>query len=1708
MAYQYATVPIRNFGAGIDQQSAENAIPEGYSENLINADPKPQGYISKRKGYEGFSGYLPFRVKSYEYTDSNTLCLTLDDSVDLISAVRSTPVIVQGRSSVTNNGDFPSTTVDSVHYYSVFDTDVRKLFIVGTSTVTLTEDEHGVSTNHLFVGTTLSDSVSNNNNSPFIPDTLEITQANNSVAVTVTNATPSTLSTFIYVKDKGDISGTVYSQTSAIGTGTTVVSISSATHQLSNSNIIYRVYEDTGTVYREITPDFFTVDTSGNVAVTFNNVTTGFNALIILSATPIANTVTGSVPAMTTQSILISNAETDFVFIGCYLEQTIGGTREAVIPDTIVVDSVAETVTVSFTNNNLTAANFFLYYEFATIVTNVLCLDSIATGVTPFTDSAPQLTLWGIPHAEAYASFDERQGWVNEIDSYRAAGEQRLIAGLGGNLFESRERDEGAIATGFLLPQLYPNLRERVSTSVVIGPAFWDSADAPARTRGYIKFDGGGENFARITAIAYNSGTQRVDYTLSVPNLLISGTLSTIITATAGIEDYFTVEQAGYTIHNGSYRVTGITNPSTDVLIISVENESVDSSDYDETDSGALGAVFTDRVTLSANSPFLDDDIILSDSFGTDSIITVRSSLGTAVVLNNITEELSLGGGLRLVARRTSNILPLRTLAGVPSVENVVRGDLLSTQALTRKLRVVYINPMSDVSLSIDGDGNTATATLGSGTTDGFVIGQTVLLLRAGVYTGPQTITGIPNSTELQFESEETATGVTGTLLGKSVQLDEVLSIEDSINSTIMYTVDSRWIPIEAPEDVFNLTKGTYYRHFSAASYENQPIIRSTMVADSLYATNGADAPMKYDGTDLYRAGIPRWQPSLFISKTVGTGISIKEVTGTVSSVTPINRFTVALGEEQGFSVGEKIRHSNNGNDYIVTGTGTDSTSAPTVGYVFVDRNITGAAAGTISKVYTFKYYFRLNAVDANQNVIISAVTGADDNVVELTTDSAVRLRSVGFPAWDNYDFSRLELQIYRTQADTPAPFYRLTTIPLSFNNADGYVDYIDTDADDILKDLDSTATALTGAELPTTIRPPLIANYVTSAGNRLVLANLTDSPKLDVRLIDVGSRITAAVLNSKSFLFRRDNTDAGTSTDNTNRVRYVFRNTGDAAIAGITTVAGVSFTVDLGTAAPAAGSWIYLFRAAITDALKLDFAGWWMVNSSVGNTVTVLYSAAPAAVTGINVDRWLTSTTPTDVPVWLGTDGNYNTLNGNTSVTDAYEFVALRRMANAINVSMRKVDVSVTGYASFTPWMIAEAGNEYDFGQLVITQPRVETTVLEIELPAFTALEFNVFINAVKRASAASASALTSVFPSRLIASYANYPEIFDNPTAVVDVESDSAIDVNTADGQEITAVIPFFGDSAFGAAQKGSVVVVFKTDSIYLVNLAAKDAGQEAVQKIESQGLGCTAPYSVASTKDGIIFANNSGIYRLTRNLTVDRVGRRLARLYDTVNKQALDIATGHHYGIGTQYKLSVPLLTEEKNSTVFVYDHTREYEQQGMGSWTQYDSHPATGWANLENDAFFSTHNGQVFRLRNANDNSDFRDDASAVVQDILLPATAFGDSGVRKVIRSIIAHFRSTANTSGTVLSTAYDLTEDFQDADTFSILQERDAGTGLGDSPVYKIRSIAFSLDKRKLLYVQIRIVNDAIDENMELTGIDYKVAGMDAAGIVEAADTD
>ena len=1672
--FTFQDISISDLSKGIDQRSAPNAIPDGFAEDLQNVITNSNGFLAKRAGYEGYYGYLPVRVVSITHSGTS-ISFTLDSSID-VSNIASTPIVVYGRLAGAHTGDFSTTAAGQ--YYTSFTDGTFTTLSAPSDTETISGSTHGVTTDEVLLQITQATDTSSADNTFIIADSLKIANAS-TWDVVVAGTVPTDTSIYTMIADKSVASGTAYVHPDAtILAGTTdTITIAAGTHSLSSFNIIPNVFYLDGTDYVKIAmPDVTVNSSTGSVVVTINN-STGSNVdvRVVLAVADSADVEVKTISASTTDTIVISTAD-PYNFTAVY--QSAGSVNTLIMPDSIVYDNSAETLTITIQNSAVTAQAYKVFWEPVTISSTTLTVVDNGGISVSYTESVPQLTIWGLNHGELYDTAVAQEGHVTHIDTYRTDTQSRVVAGLGGNLFAATTRAEADAA--YKIPTYNVDLEGTLSADALVAPLFVTTGDTADRSNGNVTASDVVDNKALITAVTYvSSGV--VDYTLSLTSK--SGTLGASVSVTSGVEDYLTVTGMAHSIHNGTFKITAV-NDSTNV--VRVANSLVTLDAFDETGALGRGGIFTDRVTLTANSKFQVGDTLTSTIFSGFSP-TVKTSSTTTLVLSGVTGRAFITAGTTLYPIRECAVLPLQS-----TMANFVKGDMLAVGDLTRQARVLSVNNSSDVTVSTITVASGVATVVTSGA-HGLSAGDYIVILRSDVagHNSEHMVTAVTNTTTFTYASSAaSATG--GVILGKTVAIDETLTIQDDASDPTQVSVVGRWVPIEAPTSADDLPATTYIQHLSANDYDEQLPLRSTMVQDNLYLTNGDDEVYKFDGLNIYQAGLFRWQPQLFAQ--VDTTTASLALDGTVGNVSAVaaNKFTVGTGEAAQFAVGDIITHDNNAAVYTVQSVDTVNNLVYTTG------TISGAASGDIKLVSRYKYYFRLNAIDYNNNIIASAATGADDFIVDLTAAGQIRMRLVGMPVWGNYDYDAIELEVYRTLRGSSGPFYRVGVKDLDFDAGAGYIDFYDSVADEFLTAVDPVSTAVgLGSELGTGWSQPLRAKYITSVDNRLILGNITDYPSLDIVLrADEGvTSVTAANMSGKKWLFRKDSTDTSTTTNMTDRATYEFKTTGDVTIVPNTdiTSTATTFTVTEIAHGLVAGNWVYLFHSAAGTDKELDFAGWFQIYSKTDDTFTINFSGHTRGVGGgaaTDVDRYVAATAATDIPVWIGTDGNRNLVGAST----INEFTAMSRLADAINSTMRMTDTTLASpdMTDFVPWMIAQAGNDIGSGRLVIRQEKVLSTTMEVKTPAaITGASF--FVKGVKQAASTEVSATADVFQSRIISSYKNQPELFDSPYGDASFSS-SVIDINSADGQQITGIIPFFGDSVFAQSQVEAILVVFKTNSIYLV-----DVNSQQVSKIQSRGLGCTAPDSIASTRDGIMFVNNSGIYRLNRNQSITYVGRAVERIFeDSVNRDQLSVLRGHHYGVGRQYKLSVPVGDGQLlNNQVLVYDHQREQVQSATeeGAWSRFTNHAATGWANLEEDAFFSTSDGQVFRIRNEGDETDFRDDAAAVDEMvILLRAESFGDPGSRKIIANIVSHFQlRNSSMAGTELLISPDLDGVFTSAGQFDLTK----------TATNKVETVKSALPRRKIGYIQLKYTNSTKDEDVVLTGVDYRATLLNAKGMKE-----
>jgi hypothetical protein len=158
----------------------------------------------------------------------------------------------------------------------------------------------------------------------------------------------------------------------------------------------------------------------------------------------------------------------------------------------------------------------------------------------------------------------------------------------------------------------------------------------------------------------------------------------------------------------------------------------------------------------------------------------------------------------------------------------------------------------------------------------------------------------------------------------------------------------------------------------------------------------------------------------------------------------------------------------------------------------------------------------------------------------------------------------------------------------------------------------------------------------------------------------------------------------------------------------------------------------------------------------------------------------------------------------------------------------------------------------------------------------------------------------------------------------------------------------------------------------------------------------------------------------------------------------------------------------------------------------------------------------YSGQVFVSRNTGEASDYRDDVyssdlgcsepTAISSVITFRALDFGDSGIRKLVRKVIGHYRAASGTvEGVSLQYANDLKTVFQDTTDFTLFTYNK--DNLSDYGYRKVESVAHSIGEQRSQYLQLKLTADGLDESVDFVGFDYQVEGLSSSGIPQAADT-
>ncbi len=1420
-----------------------------------------------------------------------------------------------------------------------------------------------------------------------------------------------------------------------------------ATHALTHSEIYAKIFTENLVDTIELVPSEVRVDAALKVTVVLEGLVQGF---IVVTNTPFENSFSVlKSPGM--QTIELTGIEDPYQIVTVFAEDA--GDWVEIIPESISYNQGTETITITL--DVLTGSeNIRVIWEPMLNISNIISLTDDGSASLSLFD--PNMVVWGIPHTSIYKSSAVKGGFLHFLDSYFSETESKLIAGLGGALYESNS------TAGISLPSYGARLRNRVDGSTVLAPLFNETETT--RTRGSVFDDLIVDNYALLTQIEFVSA--------GVVNLHLQFTNKTtaiVWDSTIGPNDLITVIDTQHDVNSGEFRILDLISDSATEVVLQIENLNFVEVLHAEEGILARAAVFSDRLTCNDANTFVEGDTLFIPN---TEISLVVSSVDSYECFVNVSELVEFPNLVSIRGRRTSKIIALLDDANQPNVDWLVIGDTVLQEG-EKKRQIDAVTSAADTSVVLNITAEEIEIDFG-GEHD-FIVENLIFIMQADTpnANGEYEVLNRTTTTVVVANTREAAVGTANAVvLGKSIELSESTTWADDGNLSYIQ-VQGRWLPIFQPsrEDL-NTVNDNEYKIFDKYDYSEQVKLSSTSLNSNIYATGGLNPVIKYDGSANYRAGLPKIIPSVFMV----LDTTIPSITsGFVVPYTGVNvagkSFTI---ESDAFKIGDRIYDSTTAAIYTVVDIQVTLGTPNEYAIVVAEDASTLTGTGTLTLVKRHRYYFRFSLIDLNNNVVPSAAVNVDDMFFDQVEAGRIIIKLSNFPILWPTEYSKLRVELFKVVPNTVAPFYRVKNTSIDISYETDYALIIVDDVDDLLlSELDPISTALLGEEVGRFWSQPIAAKTTLAAGNQLLVANLQGEPQIETLFQETpGESIVAADLHNFSMLIKKDPEDAAITGDIENRIGVICKASGAVTITSITD--GVFTKVAHGLTDD---KWIYLFHSATATDLDLSYCGWFQVNALTVDTFSLIGSGFFVSDgSKTDVDSYIVGD-DAFIPVWLGTDYNYSQVDNNTGLATRF---APRRIADAINFvsAYSKYNDKIT-YPYYSPFVTAEAGGDFPLGTLNFKFKNAAT------IPSLTVgtipTELRFIAQSIIRTSADVIGAISYLFPSRVGVSYPNYGEVFDDLSALTPTTK-RVIDVNPADKDEIIRLATFLGQSIFGAATFDQLVIVFKKYRIYALDLITGEYKQ-----LNTKTIGAVDAHSITETEKGLLFTSTTGIYRLNLDLKVEFIGRDLQKTAELVGPT--QVSTINY----ASTKLSIVSIYDEEDQTykTLVYNYDVNV-LTGIDSWSEFTNLKPQVFCNLQTLTMFGSEEGKVFQFRDYNSSEDFSDNGASINYKIRFRPENFGYAAVRKSMLDVGVQFNPTGTMENVEVSIGTELRQTFLPMDRVTITEE------IGSL------SIRFTPPVREATYYQLQIECNVAYSALEIAGVSYYAAVLGAAGTVES----
>jgi len=955
-------------------------------------------------------------------------------------------------------------------------------------------------------------------------------------------------------------------------------------------------------------------------------------------------------------------------------------------------------------------------------------------------------------------------------------------------------------------------------------------------------------------------------------------------------------------------------------------------------------------------------------------------------------------------------------------------------------------------------------------------------------------VTYIGNGTRLGITGSRTdfPLSTAGLVAGDSITVGDVTTQITKVDGTSVYFRDA----VQITEGVATISHPFLWSIVLPQNEDDYLGVRPLSITDIERSVNANNQlifakNVKYNGDTWETQGIPNLQSQLFahIDESVASKIDVPtnhitiDTTGAVvAGTTAIPVTTVA--ELKKITEGSQLllRDETNNrvySDNILTVTDIDTTGSIVTVTPGLPADATLGGTFKLATYVELDYFVRV-AYNFDETEAVGPSTGSGDLRFRLTAPAAINIRAFR-PTFANFNFDNdsLILELFRRE---DAGSYR-KILQNSIGNFSLYVDFVDAVSllEPGVENEDPIPEPLSG-RIGETRSGPFVSENITNIDNQIIKSNLTGEETL---LVDFTAELQTSDLNSTQWTIDSETYEVTTSE--------------------ITPTSFVSapgqFTINTAnTAGLGAGDYVYICK---TDPVGIqdgkEIVGWWIIDSVVTNTsITILHPdvATPLSASDTNNLKVFYSSSGT-IP--LTAEVNYQGIGAGIGQYTEVQNAFCYHLAGAINWKYSEDSV------------FARGGRDVVNGRLSIYNASALTIPATIP---------GLFVNGTDYSQSASVdiSSVTPTYPSRIIASLKNYTDIYTDIDANDGVSLPAIEDVNPDDGEIIIGAVPFFSQSAFGAAMQSNALVIFKPHNIYLLDVTAKYSGAtDYLKRVDVGGKGCDAPHSISQIDLGIMYAGRGGIYLLDKSLNARYIGKNVERLWeqDLVDLDNISRCCANNFINGRRYSLSVPVKDGDGYTDKVMVFKTPALDgtESDTSGWALFsDKYNATMWANSTNSTLFANATeGFVGIIKQTRELTDYSDRGEEIELSVTFRPMHFSYPSLKKFLRRVSIFFTSMeAMESGDLdVEMATNLNTRFDTLDVGKLSKtEQVELDNLSDVELNQVSSLAYSPKTTRGNYFQLRVKARGVNRDFVISQVIYKVAMSRQRGVLEASQSD